>query len=395
MKGELKSWQRSMVRKNVAEYRQALENYYIKDKTIIEMEGGYKAFSLLSPPVSSPAARRRLHYIIDNLLEKDPVGLANSVIPLKSRTAHFVTIAVSYNCQCDCSHCSASLYQSQTKLNNDTLTLPELKQAVADFVALGSTSIVLTGGEPFLFEGLFELIESVDKSKAICTIFTNGEYLDAKVVKQLKRSGAFGVFVSFDFADPLKHETNRRRPGIFQKAVQGIKLCQEAGILTGISTFVTREKIKSGEMDALMELGKELKVIEVFIFDVIPMGKLQDNGNCRLSKSDFDWIKGFRAEYNQKKEYPRIIHQTMLTSIAFPCTGEGCPAGVAHMHLRANGDVSPCDFTPYSFGNIRNQSLKDIWRGITSSAMYAHPSPHCRLADSGFLNSLESSGRTT
>jgi MoaA/NifB/PqqE/SkfB family radical SAM enzyme len=389
MKERLKSWQRSMVRKNVAEYRQALENYYIKDKAIIEMEGGYKAFSLLSPPVSSPAARRRLRYIIDNLIEQSATGAKDGIIPIKSRTAHFVTVAVSYACQCDCKHCSASIYQAQTKRNNDGLTLAELKKAAKDLVAMGTTSIVFTGGEPFLFDGLYELIASIDKMKAVVTVFTNGEYLHSETVKQLKRSGAFGVFVSFDFADPARHETNRRRPGIYKKAVEGVKLCQEAGILTGISTFVTKDKINTGEMDAIMELGKELKVMEVFIFDVIPMGKLEDNCDCLLEKNDFDKVKELRAKYNQKKEYPRIIHQTMLTSIAFPCTGEGCPAGVAHMHLRANGDVSPCDFTPYSFGNIRKQPLKDIWQTITSSDKYSRPSPQCRLADREFLNSFK------
>jgi MoaA/NifB/PqqE/SkfB family radical SAM enzyme len=379
-----------MVRKNVAEYRQALENYYIKDKQVIEMEGGYKAFSLLSPPVSSPAARRRLRYIIDNLNQQASTGAQDGIIPTKSRTAHFVTVAVSYACQCDCKHCSASLYQQQTLRNNDGLTLAELKKAAKDLVAMGTTSIVFTGGEPFLFDGLYELIESVDKKKAVVTVFTNGEYLNAEAVQQLKRSGAFGVFVSFDFADPLSHENNRRRPGIFKKAAQGIKLCQEAGILTGISTFVTKEKISSGEMDSIMELGKKLNVMEVFIFDVIPMGKLEDQHDCLLEKDDFDRVKELRAKYNQKKDYPRIIHQTMLTSIAFPCTGEGCPAGVAHMHLRANGDVSPCDFTPYSFGNIRNKPLKDIWQTITTSEKYAKPSPQCRLADKTFLSSFKS-----
>jgi MoaA/NifB/PqqE/SkfB family radical SAM enzyme len=389
LKDSLKSWQRSFIRGNVSQYRQALEKYYIKDKPMVEVAGGYKAFSLLSPPIASPVGRRRLRYIIDNLMEQQGSKRKAGLIPLKSRTPHFITIAVTYDCQCDCSHCSASTYKENTLKRSDALSFSEIKKSIQDFVRLGATSIVLTGGEPLLYNRIFDLVSAVDPGKAICTVFTNGEYLNPETVESLKASGAFGVFVSFDFADAKKHETNRRRPGIFDKAAAGVKLCQDAGILTGISTYVTKEKIKSGEMDALMELGRKLKVLEVFIFDVIPTGRLDNAHECLLNDPDFDCLRSFREKYNQRPDYPRIIHQTMLTSIAFPCTGEGCPAGVAHMHLRANGDVSPCDFTPYSFGNVRASSLSDIWGKMTSSDWYASPSPKCRLSDVRFLETVK------
>jgi MoaA/NifB/PqqE/SkfB family radical SAM enzyme len=386
MKRTIPQWQRDVVRGNMTRYRAALENYYIKDKKILEVDGGYKAFSLLSPPVASPAARRRIRYIMENLITASS-GIDTD--PLAKRTPHFITIAVTYQCQCDCRHCSASAYQKQVEAQASALTDAELQQAIRECIRLGATSIVLTGGEPLLHPGIYDCIQAVDRTKAICTLFTNGELITSDTAKQLKKAGAFGVFISFDFSDAKRHDAQRGRVGIFERACRAVALCQEAGILTGISTFVTKEKLESGEMDRMMELARSLGVLEVFIFDVIPTGKLRGSHSQLLGEKEFSMIRSFRERYNTQPSYPRIIHQTMLTSIAYPCTKEGCPAGIAHMHLRANGDVSPCDFTPLSFGNIRSRTLDDIWQRITTSEAYSKPSHCCRLSDPRIWDSGE------
>jgi MoaA/NifB/PqqE/SkfB family radical SAM enzyme len=248
------------------------------------------------------------------------------------------------------------------------LSLAELKNAVEQAVDLGTTCVVLTGGEPLVFGPIYDLIEAVDKSRSVCTIFTNGELLVERNVDKLKRAGVFGVFVSLDHADVARHDHNR----------------QQAGIPTGISTYATREKIRNGELDEMMDLARELKVLEVFLFDVVPTGRLSDHHECILDDDEVERIREFRAKYNERADYPRIIHQTMFSSMAYPCAAEGCPAGMVQVHLRANGDVSPCDFTPYSFGNIRRQPLREIWGAMTQSSLYQQPSSRCRLSQPDF-----------
>jgi radical SAM protein with 4Fe4S-binding SPASM domain len=40
----------------------------------------------------------------------------------------------------------------------------------------------------------------------------------------------------------------------------------------------------------------------------------------------------------------------------------GCPAGTHYMGIRPNGDVTPCPYLPEFGGNLREQSLGEIWR---------------------------------
>ncbi len=388
MDSKLKKWQRSMIRNNMEKYRESLSNYYIKDKPLIEVDNGYKAFSLLSPPLGSAAAKRRVRMIMKNVTDKKTEIKESGDVSWGSRTPHFITMAVTYNCQCDCEHCSAFTYKKKVELDGDALSLEEQKDAIKQTIDLGTTCVVLTGGEPLIYKPIYDLIESVDKSRSTCAMFTNGEYLNEDTVAKLKKAGLFGVFVSLDHSDPEQHDKNRKRKGLFEKAVQGIKLCQEKGILTGISSYITNEKIQSGELDSMMELAKKLNVLEVFLFDIIAVGKLDNQHRCMLDKDDANIIKDFREKYNLKPEYPRIIHQTMFTSIAYPCAAEGCPAGVSQIHMRGNGDVTPCDFTPISFGNIRQRPLQDIWQDITESDLYSNLSPRCRLSEKDFWDKI-------
>lgn len=166
-------------------------------------------------------------------------------------------------------------------------------------------------------------------------------------------------------------------------------MCREAGILTGISTYATREKMQNGELDALMDAARDLQVLEVFLFDVIPTGRLSDHRECLLTDEEASQIIEFRKKYAGRADCPRIVHQTMFASIAYPCVAEGCPAAMVQLHLRANGEVSPCDFTPFSFGSIRQKSLREIWESMAGNPLYAQPSARCRLSRPDFWVQLD------
>ena len=387
-KTDLKAWQRSAIRNTMANYRRAQENYYISGKPLVELEDGTKAFSLLTPPLGSLAARRRVKLIMGNILQANAAAPTPVQFATAGRTPHVITVAVTYNCQCDCLHCSASDYKERTRREESALHFNELKSAIEECLTLGTTCVVLTGGEPLLYEHIYELVAAVDKSRSVCTLFTNGEFLREHAVERLKKAGVFGVFVSLDHAEPARHDANRQRPGLAEKACRGLKLCQQAGILTGISTYATKEKIDNGELDAMMDVARDLGVLEVFLFDVIPTGRLSAQHECMLSAADARRIVDFRAKYTALPDYPRIIHQTMFASIAYPCVAEGCPAAMVQLHLRANGDVCPCDFTPYSFGNIRQRPLREIWESMSADPLYAKPSARCRLSQEAFWSKL-------
>src|ERR1039458_9042156 len=87
-KTDLKAWQRRAIRNTMANYRRAQENYYISGKPLVELEDGSKAFSLLSPPLGSLAARRRVKLIMENMLRSNAAAPTPVQFATAGRTPH-------------------------------------------------------------------------------------------------------------------------------------------------------------------------------------------------------------------------------------------------------------------------------------------------------------------
>ena len=89
-----------------------------------------------------------------------------------------MTMAVTYACQCDCQHCSAADYRDRTRLRTAARSASRnLKSVIEQTVDLGTTCLILTGGEPLLHPRIYDLIAAVDQARSVCTVFTNGEFL--------------------------------------------------------------------------------------------------------------------------------------------------------------------------------------------------------------------------
>ena len=119
----LRQWQYSLVRNAIASYRESLAgaNYYDKSKRFVELENGERAFSVLSPPLGSKAGRRRVRYIMRNVCNGNTVVHEDGSITWGGRTPHFITVALSYECQCSCTHCSADVYRKAVARVNGNL----------------------------------------------------------------------------------------------------------------------------------------------------------------------------------------------------------------------------------------------------------------------------------
>lgn len=194
----------------LSKYLQDYFNFYLtqlnKNK-ILAIKNGGNVYTLFLPPIPGKAA---IEDITRKLLRK----ASKRTIPSTC------TLSTINTCQADCLHCSAAQSMKQTK---KALSTKEFKNVIDQALELGVVNITLTGGEPLLRKDLFELIHYVDKEKAICSMFTNGEFLTKANVKKLDEAGIFSVMVSLDSPDAKEHDEMRRRPGLFNKAMEGIK----------------------------------------------------------------------------------------------------------------------------------------------------------------------------
>jgi MoaA/NifB/PqqE/SkfB family radical SAM enzyme len=291
-----------------------------------------------------------------------------------ARVPSTATIAINKACQCLCEHCSAVDYNHSS--TQPEMTVEVLKSAIAETVNLGATHIILLGGEPLLRRDLCEIVSSINKDQAMCILFTNGEYLTPKNCQDLKSAGLLGAFVSIDSADPVRHDHFRRRQGLHAKALRGIKVLRDAGLVAGISTHLSASRMAENGFQEMMELGHSVGAHEVTFFDAIPSGKWLREDADLLQPEHRSEILRLVREYRSRQGYPGISAQSTMTS---ECGSAFCFAANTQFYLSAAGDMCPCDFTPLSFGRYPQNSIHELWEKMIKTYPYDKRAKSCRM----------------
>jgi MoaA/NifB/PqqE/SkfB family radical SAM enzyme len=320
------------------------------------------AYTFYIPPFRTKAYRRVL-----------AGGIRRDLHMASGPTA--VTFAVTARCPCSCYHCSAD-----RRPQGGELTTGEVKDVVEQCVDMMVGSIVLTGGEPMVRTDLDELIGHIALQEATPQIFTSGYFLDRERARRMREAGLEVAFVSLDSPDAAVHDEGRGIEGLFEKACEGLRAAAEEGISTGISTFATHEALEGHYIERFFELGKSLGVREITVFDVTPTGKMLGRDDMLLTPGEHRALSELQEGQYVRKSGPKIVTMSYVNETDII----GCFGAKYQMHITHDGYVTPCDFVPLHFGNVREEPLRVIWNRMRAHPEYRKKTVSCRMQDPEF-----------
>jgi MoaA/NifB/PqqE/SkfB family radical SAM enzyme len=343
-----------------------LYRIYLNHSKIIHFRDGHPVYSLSTPALfSRPAA----HFIARALYR----GIQNRNLP------NLMSVAVTDGCNARCGHCS--FYDGIEDPNRALLDAPSLGRVIREAQELGVSIINLVGGEPLLRPDLADIIRSVDKSLSTVLLFTNGWHL-AERARELRRAGLDSVYVSLDAPEAAEHDARRGTPGLFARALDGLRQARHCGLSVGISATITPEAWAAGELERLVELARRVGAHELLVFDALPCGRLQhrddliDNGG---------WVEAMirsAARWNADPSYPGVVFSAYMSSHR----SVGCSCGTSYFYLSPYGDVMSCDFNHAIFGNVLEQPLWQVWERLSTDPLFQQAKwGGCKVKDSASL----------
>lgn len=285
----------------------------------------------------------------------------------RKRTPYQAYVAVTSACPYQCPHCSYGKRPPGHLSRNDLLKI------ISELKTLGTSIIGFTGGEPLLSEDLEEIITAA-APEMTTVLFTTGYRLDDSRAKKLLKAGIGSVVVSIESSNPQQHDALRGKSGSFSEAVTAIKACTNTRIYTAIETIGTRQKIRDGELEKIYETGCRLNVEEIRILSPVAAGRWTGCTDVMLQPEELSALQEFHAMHNRQKNGPCVATGAYIESE----TMFGCTGGYHHIYIDAAGEVCPCDLTPLSFGNIKKESLQDIWDKM--APYFPQPRPRCLMS---------------
>jgi len=269
-----------------------------------------------------------------------------------------ITVGVTNSCQCRCVHCSSNVPKLKQSLKEKEMTTWQIKDLIDQTVMIGIPRITFFGGEPLLRKDIFELIRYANSKGLITRINTNGLALSEKVVLKLKNAGLTHCDVSIDDSSPEIHDELRGVPGLFEKVIKGIELLKKHKMLCQIVTYAGKRNVTAG-LERTIDLGRKLQVTSVSI--VFPMAT-----GC--------WFESFDELLNkEEREKVRNLADASFVHIEIPTSKHRCNViKQASLYVSPEGNVSPCAFIPWSFGNIKNHKLDKLVNSFYSEYNIDH-----------------------
>ncbi|MFW6110534.1 MAG: radical SAM protein [Thermoproteota archaeon] len=303
--------------------------------------------------------------------------LLNKGLEGKPLTPQIVSYAVTIACNLRCVHCHAD---AQETASNE-LKLEEARQAIDALEYLGTEALIFSGGEPLLKKDfILNLTEYCVDLGIIPAMLTNGLLLTYEVAWELKEAGLMAVGIPLDSAIPDKHDELRGIPGAFDKAVKAINNCLDLGLDVVVTTMALTNNFH--EIPKIIDFLDALGVDQVVLYDLVPTGRGKDVNDMIMSRKQRMKLINYLHRVQEDKElvflmsggdplFPEIVSEMHELNDTQPSdlllrhfwiqSPVGCHAGIQYLSLRPNGDVYPCPFLPVKVGNIREQSLTNIW----------------------------------
>lgn len=281
--------------------------------------------------------------------------------------------SITEECDLNCKFCFAD----STQPWEDELTTQEIYALLDNIAEAGTQAIVFGGGEPTLREDLVEVMHYAARYKNMfVALNTHGQWLDRKYVRGLVNAGVSQVKVS---VDGLKesHDWNRGE-GTFDKCIQALKNCVDAGIKSVI-WIATISKMNYDEIPQMVKMAMDLGV-DICMVQLFPGGRWKGKTDLMLTREQVrDWQR-YMVEQQNVYGWTRIQFEDRyqicedcyaLRVAADPCrigdftdTPAGCISGIWQYIINASGKVVIGDIvTPeLEIGDLRQEKLSKIWR---------------------------------
>lgn len=265
---------------------------------------------------------------------------------------------LSYRCNFSCEHC----YSRDEECPE--LAIDEIKRIVDVLAEQQVPFINFGGGEPLIRKDIYEVAEYAAIKGLNVSMNTNGWLLDETTAMRLKDAGFKSVGVSIDSSEATLHDAFRNMPGSYARAVRGLDALHHVGLKSTMSSVISRINYQSFRM--LLDLARAHGVAQVYLHNFKCSGRGFKNRED-LDLSPAEWQAFYLEALSVKRRTDDLkisFDDPVIASLPEyqeKTIVKGSSCGKLSLHLRPNGDITPCGFIPVVVGNILKDDFESIW----------------------------------
>lgn len=294
---------------------------------------------------------------------------------------------ITRRCNLKCIHCYA---HARDQVFPDELSTEQGKKLLDDLARFGCPVVLFSGGEPLMRADLPELAAYAVERGMRAVISTNGTLITGPVAQELKKVGLSYVGISLDGMEEVNDRFRGMR-GAFEKALEGIAACQEAGIKVGLRFTMNRLNVR--EIPSIFDLLEERDIPRVCFYHLVYAGRgsklIKEDLSHDETRAAVDLIIDRTHDLHQRgksREVLTVDNHADGPYLYLRLLKEGSPRAPQVLELLKmnegnssgrgigcvswDGSVHADQFwRHYSFGNIRERPFSEIWTDLSNPLM--------------------------
>lgn len=278
-------------------------------------------------------------------------------------------------CDLACVHCRASANPAR---NPAELSTGQAKRMIDMVRSFGDrTMLVFTGGDPLKRADLYDQIRYAVGSGIRTNVTPSATpLLTTQVIDDFQALGINRMAISLDGADAGTHDSFRQVPGTFDRAMTALRHAKEIGLDTQLQTTVTR--LNMHQLPRIAERVAEINGRMWSLFFLIVTGRAQAEQD--LTAEEYEQVFGtlydlskvmpFEIKTTEGMHYRRYVARRLAQEHGPEAahTREvmyrtaGVSDGRGFVFVSHTGEIYPSGFLPLSAGNVKQDSLVDVYR---------------------------------
>lgn len=294
--------------------------------------------------------------------EKLPMAVSTAEMDYMDKAGGITSVMfeLTYNCSEKCIHCyNIGATRNDNEISHrgelQELSLQDYKRIIDELYEQGLVKVCLSGGDPFSKAFVWDIISYLYEKGVATDIYTNGQ----RIVKAVSRLANFYprlVGVSLYSGVAEVHDSITRKKGSWEKSMSVIKQLSELAVTTEIKCCVMQPNVKSYYMITdIAERYGAVAHFEVSVTDSIEGDKCVSK-YLRLTPKQLEVVlRDDNIPLYVGKEAPNYGGQPRIM------TNNACGAGYNTFCITPNGDLIPCCAFHLRFGNLKEQSVSDIF----------------------------------
>jgi MoaA/NifB/PqqE/SkfB family radical SAM enzyme len=275
-----------------------------------------------------------------------------------------ITLEITSSCNLKCCHCYVedrlSKHFGVRQLNVNTI-----KKIINQAKSLNAVTVTLTGGEPMLHSGFVDIIKLVKKVGFIVFLKTNGTLINSDNIEILKKYVDKVTLSRYGFSR-MTYETVTGVNGSYDKYCRAIKLLEQFSVPYEENIILLKEN--ESEIDDFISSGYKIEKY-ISIHKENPYAAKHRPSDSALYKYYYNLLN------HSQMDFPDFFADEGN------CNNRAvCNCGTCSLTINANGEINPCTNFDFTFGNVKNTTIKSAWNSPTKKEImdYCKVSSFCK-----------------